>query len=228
MTTSRRSTGSTASVPRRPAAPPPPSQPPRLRRVATPPSSSTPDTTRHRAPDHWSGALSRGGRSVARVCSVGAEAERVSRRVEEDPEGRAGLVLVPGRAERQYLDLRLVEVVHRDVEVHLLRHLLGRPAWRGVGLDLLEADALAVVGTDLRPAGGDVHLPVEHRAVEGREGSGVGAVEDDAGEACDGHGGTVRPVADGSCPVRACLARGPRGGRRRAEPRLRTRVVVAL
>src|SRR6185437_6949267 len=78
--------------------------------------------------------------------SFHAQAEGVPRRVEEHPEGRAGLILVLGRAEIEH---RLLG----DVEVHLLGHLLTRPARRGVGVDLLEIDALAGVGPDLGPAG---------------------------------------------------------------------------
>ena len=79
----------------------------------------------------------------ATLQSVDAEAERVAGGVEEDAERRARLVLVLGRTEREHLRLGRVEVVDHDVEVHLLRHLLGRPPRRGEALDLLEADALA-------------------------------------------------------------------------------------
>ena len=48
-------------------------------------------------------------------------------RVEEDPERRAGLVLVLGRAELEHRRLGGVEVVDHDVEVHLLRHVLAGP-----------------------------------------------------------------------------------------------------
>src|SRR5580704_14045145 len=101
--------------------------------------------------------------------SVQAEAEGVPRRVEEHPEGGTGLVLVPGRAEAGHRRLGDVEVVDDDVEMHLLGYLLSRPPGRGIGLHLLEGDALAVLRADMRPAGGDFGLPVQHGAVEGRE-----------------------------------------------------------
>ena len=96
-----------------------------------------------------------------------------------------------------------VEVVDDHVEVHLLRHLLARPARRAVVLDRLEADALAVVGADLSPVGGDLDLPVQHRAVERRESAGVGTVDDDAGEACDSHAGTLAATTDSRIPQTA-------------------------
>jgi hypothetical protein len=49
-------------------------------------------------------------------------------RVEEHPEGGAGLVLVPGRAEFGHRRLGGVEVVDDDVQMHLLGHLLSGPA----------------------------------------------------------------------------------------------------
>jgi hypothetical protein len=45
------------------------------------------------------------------AASVHAQAERVPRRVQEHPEGRAGLVLVLGRAELEHGRLGGVEVV---------------------------------------------------------------------------------------------------------------------
>src|SRR6266498_2921675 len=71
--------------------------------------------------------------------------------------------------------------------MHLLGHFLGRPSRRDVGLHLLEGDALTVVRADLSPVGGDVGLPIQHRAVERRESARIGTVEDDAGETCDSH-----------------------------------------
>src|SRR4051794_4598420 len=136
---------------------------------------------------------SRSPKHLPRDESPDAEAERVSGRVQEHPERRAGLMLVQRRAELEHRGLPGVEVVDDDVEVHLLRHLLPRPLGRGVALDLLEADALPVVGADLGPAGSELLLPVQHRAVEGRERVGVGTVEDDAREACDSHDGDARP-----------------------------------
>ena len=76
---------------------------------------------------------------------VHAETEGVPRRVEEYPEGRTGLVLMLGRAESEHCCLCGVEVIDDHVEMHLLRHLLSRPSRRGVGLHLLEGNALAVL-----------------------------------------------------------------------------------
>ena len=85
--------------------------------------------------------------------SVGAQAEGVSRRIEEHPEGCTGLVLVPGRAEIEHRRLSGIEVVDDHVEMHLLRHLLSRPSWRDIPHHLLEGDALTVVRAHLSPAG---------------------------------------------------------------------------
>src|SRR5690242_7391800 len=113
--------------------------------------------------------------------SVQAQAEGVPRRVEEHPEGRAGLVLVLSGTEIEYRRLSGIEVVDDHVEMHLLGHLLTRPSWRDIALHLLEGDALTVVGADVSPVGGDFGLPVQHRAVERRESAGIGTVDDDAG-----------------------------------------------
>src|SRR5215831_17920921 len=61
------------------------------------------------------------------------------------------------------------------------------PPRRGIVLHLLEGDALAVVRADLSPVGGDVDLPIQHRAVEPRESARIGTVDDEAWEACDSH-----------------------------------------
>jgi hypothetical protein len=144
--------------------------------------------------------------------SVEAEAEGVARRVEEDPEPRARLVVVLRRTEGDDRLLAGVEVVDDDVEVHLLGHVLARPVGRGVGVHALEGEAVPVVGADVGPVGRALHLPVQHRAVEGREGDGIGAVEDEAREPCDGHAGTVPTNADGSRPVPARGLRWAEGG----------------
>src|SRR5215831_2418841 len=137
----------------------------------------------HRAPitDGWDPAEDRPPESVH------AETEGVPRRVEEHPEGCTRLVLMLGRAEIEHRRLGGVEVIDDHVEMHLLGYLLSRPSRRGIALHLLEGDALTVLRADLSPVGGDLGLPVEHRAVEGREGARIGAVDDDAGEACYGH-----------------------------------------
>jgi hypothetical protein len=79
-------------------------------------------------------------------------------------------VLVLGRAETEHRRLGGVEVVDEHIEVHLLGHLLSWPPGRGIGLHLLEGNALAVLGADLGPAVGDFDLPVQQCAVEGRQG----------------------------------------------------------
>ena len=109
-------------------------------------------------------------------------------RVEEDPERRTRLVLVLGRTQLEDGCLACVEVVDHDVDVHLLGHVLARPLRRRVVVDLLEAQAVAVVGSGVGPVVGDLDLPVEQGAVELGKGLGVGAVEDDRREACDSHG----------------------------------------
>src|SRR5436189_5593225 len=106
------------------------------------------------------------------------------RRVEEHPEGRARLMLMPGRAEVQHRRLGDVEVVDVHVEMHLLRQLLARPGGRRVPLDLLEGDALPV-SPDFSPVRGDVDLPAQQRAVERRESAWIRAVDDETREACD-------------------------------------------
>ena len=67
------------------------------------------------------------------------------RRVEKHPEGCTGLVLVLGRAELKHRRLGGVEIIDDHIEVHLLWYLLTRPARRGIGLNLLEGDALTVL-----------------------------------------------------------------------------------
>ena len=108
-------------------------------------------------------------------------------------------MLVLGGAEIEHRRLSGIEVVDDDVEMHLLRRLLTRPSWRGIALHLLEGDALTVVRADVSPVGGDLDLPVQHRAVKRRESAGIGTVDDDAGEACDSHSGTVQASADIFC-----------------------------
>ncbi len=118
-------------------------------------------------------------------------------RVEEHPEGRAGLVLVLDCAESQHGCLGGVEIVDDHVEMHLLRNVLARPGGQSVGLHLLEGDALAVVRADLCPVGRDRDLPVQQRAVKRRKGALVGTVDDEAWETCDSHPGTLRgPASD--------------------------------
>jgi mycofactocin system transcriptional regulator len=120
---------------------------------------------------------------------VQTEAERVPRRVQEHPERCARLMLVLSRTEIEHRRLGGVEIVDDDVEVHLLGHFLSRPSGRGVGLHLQEGNALTVLRADVSVVWGDLDLPVQHGAVEGRERGRVGTVDNDAREACDSHAG---------------------------------------
>src|SRR3954454_9492328 len=134
--------------------------------------------------------------------SADAQAERVPGGIEEHPERRPGLVVVLGGAEGEDRGLGLVEVVDVHVEVHLLRDVLPRPLGSGVGVDLLEADAVAVVGADLGPVVVHLDRPVQQGAVEGGQGGGVGAVEDEGGVASDSHAATLAILADDVRPER--------------------------
>ena len=58
----------------------------------------------------------------------------MSGRVEEDAEGRAGLMLVLGRAQLEDRSLADVEVVDIDIEMHLLWALLAGPLRRPLAL----------------------------------------------------------------------------------------------
>ena len=117
--------------------------------------------------------------------------------VEEDPEGRARLMAVLGRAQLEDGRLGNIEVVDIDIDVHLLGRFLPRPLRSRIPVDLLEGDGVAIVGADGPPVGvALLHLPVKEGAVELRQRFGVGAVEDDNGVASDSHGLTVKPQAD--------------------------------
>ena len=108
--------------------------------------------------------------------------------VEEHPESRARLVLVLGRAKSEHGRFCGVQVVDRDIEMHLLRDVLARPLRRGEADDLLKPQRVAVLGTD-EPGVLVVLLerPVEQGAVERGHDLRVGAVEDDDRETCDSH-----------------------------------------
>lgn len=129
--------------------------------------------------------------------------------VEEDPEAGPGLVVMLGRAQREDGGLRGVEVVDRDIDVHLLGHVLPWPAGSGEILDPLEADGVAIVGAHGPPVAVARHLPVKEGAVELRQRLGLGAVKDKYGKACNSHRGTVRPYPDNLRPDR--LVRMPSG-----------------
>lgn len=121
--------------------------------------------------------------------------------VEEHTERRTRLMLVLGRAQLMHRCLGDVEVVDHDIEVHLLRDALAGPLWRREAVDLLEAQRVAVLGTD-GPRVVVVLLdpPVEQGAVELGQALRVGAVKDDAWEACDSHDRTISAVPDGELP----------------------------
>ncbi len=84
---------------------------------------------------------------------VHTQTKRVSGRVEEDSEGRAGLVIMFGSPEFEDLGLGGVEIIDHDIEVHLLRGTLTWPLRRREFLHLLEAQTLTVVRADLSPIG---------------------------------------------------------------------------
>ena len=125
--------------------------------------------------------------SLLTLSSVDAEAERMSCRVEVHPKCRTGLVLVQGGAEFDDRCARNLEVIDYHIEMHVLGQVAGGPrGWR-VGLDLLERDALAVVGADVDPVLLGFDRPVQHRGVERRERVWIRTVDDDAGKAGNGH-----------------------------------------
>lgn len=67
-------------------------------------------------------------------------------RVEEHRERRTGLMVMLDGAELKHSCLRDIEVIDHDIEMHLLRHCLAGPLWRGEALDLLETQGVAVLG----------------------------------------------------------------------------------
>jgi hypothetical protein len=119
--------------------------------------------------------------------SVQTKTEGVTCRVQEDPEGRTGLVRMSGRTELDHCRLGGVKVVNEHIEVHLLGPLLGRPPRRRVTSHTMKGDALAVLGAHRSSVGGDVDLPIQHRAVEPGERTRIGTVDNDEGRASDGH-----------------------------------------
>ena len=125
----------------------------------------------------------------APVRIIQTKTEGVTCRVQEDPVGRPGLVRMFGRTEIDHCRLGDVEVVDDHVEVHLLGPLLGRPRRRRVTGHPMEGDALAVLCANRSPVGGDVDLPIQHRAVEPGERTRIGTVDNDEGQASDGHAG---------------------------------------
>mgnify|MGYP002682911470 CR=1 FL=1 len=116
------------------------------------------------------------------------QAEGVAGGVEEDAERRARLVVGRRRTDGQHGLLRSIEVLHHHVEVHLLRHVLAGPLRGAVAVHPLKADALVIgFAAHLTPAlvrGGG---PPQQQATELGEATRVAAVDDERGEACDGH-----------------------------------------
>src|SRR5262249_44138602 len=181
----------------------------------------------HRAPitDGWDLAEDRPPESVH------AETEGVPRRVEEHPEGCAGLVRMLGRAEIEHRRLGGVEGVDDHIEMHLLGHLLTRPPGRDEALHMRKGDPPAGVRAALSPVGGAVDLPIQHRTGEPRESPRIGTVDDEAWEACNSHAshgmrryrqlrGGVRDLPEVRFPRLARLrSAGGLGLSRRAPPR---------
>lgn len=122
--------------------------------------------------------------------SVQDETERMACRVEEDAEGVPRLIDGFPCTEFDHGSLGDVEVIDDDIDVHLLRVGLPRPAGCVVVLNLLEADRGPGFGCDLCPGAIviDSDLPVEEFSVELREFTGVGSIDDDDGLLCDSHG----------------------------------------
>src|SRR5262245_18664605 len=108
--------------------------------------------------------------------------------IEEHAKGRARLVFSLRSTEFEHGLFPGIEVVDHDVHVHLLGNILARPHRRPELLDALEADALVTGGVAyLTPSVVRARLPIEQGAVELGEASGVVAVEDERGEACNSH-----------------------------------------
>lgn len=123
---------------------------------------------------------------------VHAEAEWMPGRVEENPESGTGLRVRFGGTQLDGDLFPFVQVLHHQVQVHLLWYRLARPFWCPVAVHLLKRNAVtSVVGSDFGPVSVDLHIPAEQGTVKGREGSGVRAVDDETWEACDSHTGML-------------------------------------
>jgi hypothetical protein len=97
-----------------------------------------------------------------------------------------------------------IEIVDKHVDVHLLGPLLGRPCRRRVVGNPMEDDALAVLGADRGPVGGDdVDLPIQNRTVEAGERTRIGTIDSEEGQAGDGHAGQDIDGCGPSGPGRA-------------------------
>src|SRR5688500_1687464 len=94
-----------------------------------------------------------------------------------------GLNLVSGRAERQHLCLDGLDVVDREVEVHLLWPLARRPRGRHEVDSLLERHAPALDDERHPVVIVDRDLSAEEPAVERSERTRLGTVEDNGAKA---------------------------------------------
>ena len=129
-------------------------------------------------------------------------------RVQEDAEGCPGLIRMSDPTEIDHDRLGGIEIVDEHVEVHLLGPLLGRPRRRCVVRHLMKRDVLAVPHANRSPVGGDLDLPVQQRAIEPGKRTRIGTVNDDEGQASDGHVGND---IDGCGRPASILRRGVRG-----------------
>ena len=127
--------------------------------------------------------------------SLQTKAERVTCRIQENSVGRAGLIRMFCRTEIDHCRLGGVEVVNEHVEVHLLGPFLTRPGRRRVISNPMESNALALLRANRSPVGGDnVDFPIQHRAVERGERTGIGTVDSKERQASDGHAGQANPI----------------------------------
>lgn len=128
-------------------------------------------------PSGWlpSGMPTEGSVGLAQPAGSLTEAERMSGRAEEDAEGRAGLMLVLGRAQvsrgpRPRHRRRGRRRRHRDASA---AGSPGRATAAPTSPALLEGDRVAVVGADCPPVvAARHHAPTEQRGVELRQGLG--------------------------------------------------------
>jgi hypothetical protein len=74
------------------------------------------------------------------VLIVQHETKEVSNRIEVNPKGVTGLVLVLDGSNRQNVGLALIEVVDEEVEMQLLGNWTLGPCGRDEGTDLLETE----------------------------------------------------------------------------------------
>lgn len=118
----------------------------------------------------------------------------MSGRVEEDTEGLSRLVCRFSCTQFEHGRLGGIEAFDHDINVHLLRMSLSGPAGCVVILDLLETDWWPGVRGDFCPGSVlvDPDIPTEELAVELREFTSIGSIENDHGLLCDSHASTLR------------------------------------